>query len=99
MSGTEPKQPKLLKSTNQQKLNVPNHEEMDHITNPLLTRASLVAGGKESACNARDPASIPGLGISPGEGNSNPIQYSCLENSTERGAWWATVYGITKSRT
>ena len=43
--------------------------------------------GKESACNAEDPGSIPGLGRSPGEGNSNPLQYSCLENSMDRGAW------------
>ena len=45
--------------------------------------------GKESACNARDPGSIPGWGISPGEGNDNPLQYSCLENPMDRGAWWA----------
>ena len=43
--------------------------------------------------------SIPGLGSSPGEGNGNPLQYSCLENSMGRGAWWATVHGVTKSRT
>ena len=50
------------------------------------------SGGKESACNAGDPGSIPGLGGSPREGNGNPLQYSCLENSMDRGAWWATVY-------
>ena len=44
------------------------------------------SNGKESAYNARDPTSIPGLGRSPGEGNGNPLQYSCLENSTDRGA-------------
>ena len=55
--------------------------------------------GKESACNEGDPGLIPGLGRSPGEGNSNPLQYSCLENSKVRGAWWATVHGVTKSRT
>ena len=49
--------------------------------------------GKESACNARDPGSIPGLGRSSGEGNGNPLQYSCLENSMDRGAWRPTVYG------
>ena len=43
--------------------------------------------------------SIPGLGISPGEGNGNPLQYSCLENSMDRRAWWATVHGVLKSRT
>ena len=42
---------------------------------------------------------IPGLGRSPGEGNGNPLQYSCLENPTDGGAWWATVHGVTKSRT
>ena len=53
--------------------------------------------GKESACNAGDPCSIPGLGRSPGEGNGLPLQYSCLENSRDRGAWQATVLGIAKS--
>ena len=52
--------------------------------------------GKESANNAGDAGSIPGLGRSPGEGNGNPYQYSCLENSTDRGAWQATVYAVTK---
>ena len=46
--------------------------------------------GKESACNAGDPCSVPGLGRSPVEGNGNPLQDSCLENPTDRGAWWAT---------
>ena len=55
--------------------------------------------GKESACNVGDLGSIPGLGKSPGEGNGNPLQYSCLENSMDRGAWWATVCGVAKSRT
>ena len=54
---------------------------------------------KESTCNAGDPGSIPGLGRSIGEKNSNPFQYSCLENSMDRGAWQATVYGVAKSRT
>ena len=48
--------------------------------------------GKASACNVGDPGSIPGLGRSPGEGNGNPLQYSCLENSMDGGAWWATVH-------
>ena len=55
--------------------------------------------GKESAYNAEDMGSIPELGRSPGEGNSNPLQYSCLENTMDRGAGWATVHGVTKSRT
>ena len=54
---------------------------------------------KESACNARDLGLIPGLGRSPGEGNGNPLQCSCLENPMDRGVWWATVHGVSKSRT
>ena len=54
---------------------------------------------EESAHNAWDPGSIPGSGRSPGEGDGYPLQYSCLENSMDRGAWKATVYGISKSRT
>ena len=53
---------------------------------------------KESACSAEDLGSIPGLGRSPGEGNDNPLQYSCLENPGDRGAWWATVHGVTRER-
>ena len=53
--------------------------------------------GKESVCNAGDPVSIPFLGRPSGEGNGNPLQYSCLENSMDRGAWQATVRGVTKS--
>ena len=49
--------------------------------------------GKASAYNVGDPGSVPGLGRSPGEGNGNPLQYSCLENSMDREAWWATVHG------
>ena len=58
--------------------------------------------GKKSACSAGDSGdmgSIPGLGTSPGGGSSNPLQYFCLENSMDRGAWWATVHEITKSQT
>ena len=54
---------------------------------------------RESACNAGDPGSIPGSGGSPGEGNGYPLQYSCLENSMDRGTWQATVHGVTKSWT
>ena len=55
--------------------------------------------GKESACNAGDPGLIPGLGQSPGGGNGNPLQYSCLENPKDREAWQTIGYGITKSQT
>ena len=54
---------------------------------------------KESTCNAGDPVSIPGLGRSSGGGHSTLLQYSYLENPMDRGAWWATVHGVTKSRT
>ena len=55
--------------------------------------------GKMSARNAGDLGSIPGSGRSPGEGNGNPFQYSCLENPMDGGVWWATVHGVAKSRT
>ena len=55
--------------------------------------------GKESACIAGDFGSIPGSGRSLGEGNGNPLQYSCLENPMDREAWWATVHGVAKSWT
>ena len=55
--------------------------------------------GKVSAYSAEDPASIPGSGRSPGEGNGNPLQYSCLENPMDRGVWQATVHGVAKSQT
>ena len=54
---------------------------------------------KASACNAGDQGLIPGLGGSPGEGNGNLLQYSCLENPMDGGAWWATVHGVAKSWT
>ena len=53
--------------------------------------------GKEPTCNAGDLGLIPGFRRSPGEGNGNPLQYSCLENPADRGAWWATVHGVTES--
>ena len=54
---------------------------------------------KESACKTGDRGSIPGSGRSPGKGNGNPLQYSCLGNPMGRGAWWATVHGVAKNRT
>ena len=52
--------------------------------------------GKESDYNTGDTGSIPGLGRSPAEGNSNPLQYTCLKNPMDRAAWWATVHGVEK---
>ena len=54
---------------------------------------------KESARNVEDSGLTPGLGRSPGEGNGNPLQHSCLENPRDRGAWWATVHGVAESDT
>ena len=54
---------------------------------------------KESACNAGDLGLIPAKGKSPGEGNGYPLHYSCLENPMDRGAWWVTVHGVSKSLT
>ena len=54
---------------------------------------------KEYDCNPGDAGLIPGTGRAPGEENGNPLQYSCWENPMDRGAWWATVHGVAKSRT
>ena len=56
-------------------------------------------GGKESVCNVGDLGSAPGLGRSPGGGYGDPLQYSCLENPMDRGAWRGTAHGVVKSRT
>ena len=64
--------------------------------------SGVLPGGsdtKESVCSVGDPSLIPGLGRSPGEGNGYSLQQSCLENSMDKGAWRATVHGVTKSRT
>ena len=78
-------------------------EERNHevITSSFITSQGFPGGsdGKSSACNVGDLGSIPGLGRSPGEGNGNPLQYSCLENSMDGGAWWAAIHGVTKSWT
>ena len=66
---------------------------------PPRSQAAGGSDGKESACDGGDPGSIPGPGRSPGEENGNPLQYSCLENSMDRRACWATVHGVAKSRT
>ena len=60
--------------------------------------ALLVKNPSVNAGDVRDAGSIPGLGRSPGEGNSNPLQYSCLENPMDRGAWRATFHGVAKSQ-
>ena len=67
-----------------------------HLDARLVCICSSV--GKESACSAGDLGSIPGLGRSPGEGNGNALQYPCLENLMDRGAWWAAVHGVAKNR-
>ena len=68
---------------------------LDHME--VLQGFLVGSDGKESACNAGDPSLIPGMGRSPGEGNGHPLQYSYLENSMDRGAWWATIHGVAKS--
>ena len=69
----------------------------------LLRKASqvvlVVKNLPANAGDIRDPGSIPGLGRSSGEGHGNPLQYSCLENPMDRGAWWATIHGVAKSQT
>ena len=59
--------------------------------------ALVIKNPPANAGDVRDPGSIPGSGISPGEGNGNPLQYSCLENPTDRGAWQATVHSVKES--
>ena len=66
----------------------------------MFQLAAAVPGGLDKfACNAGDMGSIPGSGRSPAEGNGNPLQYSCLENSTDRGAWWSIFHGAERSQT
>ena len=67
----------------------------------LIRRMGFPGGsdGKVSACNAGDLDSVSGLGRSPGRGNGNPLQSSCLEHPTDRGVWWAAVHLVSESRT
>ena len=65
----------------------------------MLCNNLRLSDGKESACNAGDLGSIPGSERSPGEGNGNPLQYSCLENPMDGGAWWARVHGVAEADT
>ena len=66
-------------------------------TSVIISYSQVALNGDLSA-NAEVPGSIPGSGRSPGGGNGNPLYYSCLENSMDRGAWWATVHGVANSR-
>ena len=72
------------------------HLQLDKIS---VHGASVVAQTAKSAWNAGDPGLFPGWERSPGEGNGNPLWYSCLENPMDRGAWQATVHEVTKSQT
>ena len=65
---------------------------------PSFPGGSVIKKKKNPPASAGDPGSTPGMGRSPGEGNGNPLQYSCLGNPMDRGTWWATVCGVTKSR-
>ena len=67
-----------------------------YITKDTVNKFPGSSDGKASAYNAGDPGSIPGLGRYSGEGNGNPLQYSFLENSMDRGVRWATVHGVTR---
>ena len=71
----------------------------DRLPTPVFLGFPGGSDGKESACNVGDPGSIPGWARSPGEGNGNPLQYSCLENPMDRGAWRATVHRVAESDT
>ena len=87
----------------------PSPRILEWVDNPFSSRSSrprnwtgVFPGGSEvkaSACNVGDLGSIPGLGRPPGEGNGNPLQYSCLENPIDGGAWWAIAHGVAKSWT
>ena len=76
-------------------------DSMDMSLNKLRKIVGFPGGsdGKESASSAEDPGLSPGREDAPGEGNGSPLQYSGLENSMDRGAWWATVHGVSKSWT
>ena len=89
-------EPGGLESTELQRV---RHDWATEHRQQRLNRSFSGSDGNESACNAGDQGSIPGSGRPPEEGSGNPLQYSCLGNSMDGGAWWATVCGITKSQT
>ena len=71
----------------------------DRLPTPLFLGFPAGSDGRESVSNVRDLGLIPALGRSPGRGHGNPLQCSCLENPLDRGAWWATVHGVSKIQT
>ena len=73
--------------------------EKDKLSTPVFLGFPGGSPVKESACNVGDLGLIPGLERSPGEGNGYPLQYSRMENSMDRGTWWATVHGVARSQT
>ena len=77
----------------------PSPLSRDRLQTPVFLGFLGGSDGKESTSNSGDLGLIPGLGRSPGEGNGNSLQYSCLENPMDRGAWRATVHGVAESQT
>ena len=79
----------------------PCQQRPQHFYDDIIRWPGFPAGsdGQEYACSAGALGSLPGVGRSPGGGHGNPLQYSCLENPMNRGAWWATVHRVTKSQT
>ena len=79
----------------------PKHREylgLPNLINGASQVVQVVKNVLANAGDARDMGSLPGSGRSPGVGNGNPLQYSCLKNSMDRGAWWATVHGVARVR-
>ena len=76
-----------------------SNSQLKLLTSVLKNRASQVTQCKEFPCNAEHTGLMPRSGRSPGEGNGNPLQYSCLENPMDRGVWWVKVHGVAKNQT
>ena len=91
------KNPPAIQETLVQFLGGEDPLEKDRLSTPVFLGFPGGSDGKESTCNVGDLGWIPGLGRSPGGGHGNPLQYSCLENPTGRGAWRATAHGVRKS--